>query len=98
MGAGGAADRRSADELDGCEALGNFTRYLTRPTFSSQWVIRVRFTARAWKITDLWTPPGNRPKSLEDDLFSIRINDQWRIVFEWTEDGAENVEIIDYHD
>ncbi len=52
----------------------------------------------AEKITDLWTPPGNRAKSLEDDLFSSRINDQWRIVFEWMEDGAENVEIIDDHD
>jgi len=52
----------------------------------------------AEEITDLWRPPGNRPKSLDDNLFSIRINDQWRIVFEWTDDGAENVEIIDYHD
>jgi len=52
----------------------------------------------AEEITDLWTPPGNRPKSLDGKLFSIRINKQWRIVFEWTEDGAENVEIVDYHD
>jgi len=46
------------------------------------------------------TPPGNRLEALKGDLagkYSIRINDQWRIVFRWTDAGPEDVEIIDYH-
>jgi proteic killer suppression protein len=46
------------------------------------------------------SPPGNRLEALKGDLagkHSIRINDQWRIVFRWTEAGPEEVEIIDYH-
>jgi toxin HigB-1 len=46
------------------------------------------------------SPPGNRLEALEGDLagkHSIRINDQWRIVFRWTDAGPEDVEIIDYH-
>lgn len=48
----------------------------------------------------LRAPPGNRLEVLKGDLagkHSIRINDQWRIVFRWTGDGPEDVEIIDYH-
>ena len=48
----------------------------------------------------LKSPPGNRPEALKGDLagkHSIRINDQWRIVFRWTNAGPEDVEIIDYH-
>jgi proteic killer suppression protein len=48
----------------------------------------------------LRSPPGNRVEALKGKLagkHSIRINDQWRIVFRWTEGGAEDVEIIDYH-
>ena len=45
-------------------------------------------------------PPGNRLESLYDDLdgfWSIRINDQWRIIFQFENGGAKNVEITDYH-
>ena len=45
-------------------------------------------------------PPGNRLEALKGDLagkHSIRINDQWRVVFRWTDAGPEDVEIIDYH-
>jgi proteic killer suppression protein len=48
----------------------------------------------------LKSPPGNRLEALKGDLagkHSIRINDQWRIVFRWTNAGPEDVEIIDYH-
>ena len=51
-------------------------------------------------LDDLKTPPGNRLEALQGDLkgkHSIRINDQWRIVFKWTNDGPEDVEIDDYH-
>lgn len=53
----------------------------------------------AHALNDLKSPPGNRLEALKGDLkgkFSIRINDQWRIVFRWI-DGAEDVEIVDYH-
>jgi proteic killer suppression protein len=46
------------------------------------------------------SPPGNRLEALKGDLrgkHSIRVNDQWRIVFRWTEAGPEEVEIVDYH-
>ena len=46
------------------------------------------------------SPPGNRLEALKGDSagkHSIRINDQWRIVFRWTDLGPEDVEIIDYH-
>ncbi|GLR87927.1 type II toxin-antitoxin system RelE/ParE family toxin [Bradyrhizobium iriomotense] len=45
------------------------------------------------------SPPGNRLEALKGDLagkHSIRINDQWRVVFRWTDAGPEDVEIIDY--
>src|SRR3954447_25944775 len=48
----------------------------------------------------LSSPPGNRLEALKGDLagkHSIRINDQWRVVFRWTDAGPEDVEIIDYH-
>lgn len=55
---------------------------------------------QARKITDLAVPPGNRLEALKgslDGYHSIRINDQWRIVFRWTENGPAEVQIIDYH-
>lgn len=54
----------------------------------------------AGKLEDLRQPPGNRleaPKGDRRGQHSIRINDQWRICFEWRDDGADLVEIVDYH-
>jgi toxin HigB-1 len=55
----------------------------------------------AMSINDLRVPPGNRLKKLEGQRagqYSIRINDQWRICFTWTNTGnADRVEIVDYH-
>jgi toxin HigB-1 len=55
----------------------------------------------ATSINDLRTPPGNRLEKLSGDRsgqYSIRINDQWRICFMWTdENNAIDVEIVDYH-
>jgi proteic killer suppression protein len=51
-------------------------------------------------INDLRVPPGNRLEKLEGKLkgkHSIRINDQWRIVFIWENGNAFEVEIVDYH-
>jgi proteic killer suppression protein len=51
-------------------------------------------------LDDLRIPPGNRLEALKFDRqgqHSIRIDDQWRICFEWKVDGPYNVEIVDYH-
>jgi len=54
----------------------------------------------AGRLEDLRVPPGNRLESLKGDRagqYSIRINDQFRVCFRWTDRGAEDVEIVDYH-
>jgi proteic killer suppression protein len=54
----------------------------------------------ATELNSLRVPPGNRLEALKDNRkgqHSIRINDQWRVCFVWREDGADNVEIVDYH-
>ena len=54
----------------------------------------------AENLQDLLAPPGNRLEKLRGDRagqHSIRINDQWRICFEWHQDRARKVEIVDYH-
>jgi proteic killer suppression protein len=54
----------------------------------------------AARLNDLKAPPGNRLERLKGDLgryHSIRINDQWRILFIWSEAGPTNVRITDYH-
>lgn len=51
-------------------------------------------------LEDLRIPPGNRLEALEGDRkgqHSIRINEQYRICFRWTETGPEDVEVVDYH-
>ena len=52
------------------------------------------------RLEDLRMPPGNRLEALKGDLkdrYSIRVNDQWRIVFRWTEGGPAKVVLTDYH-
>jgi proteic killer suppression protein len=54
----------------------------------------------AERLEDLRVPPGNRLEKLSGDRegqHSIRINDQWRICFRWSEGDAYDVEIVDYH-
>ncbi|MCB9474191.1 MAG: type II toxin-antitoxin system RelE/ParE family toxin [Candidatus Delongbacteria bacterium] len=54
----------------------------------------------AAKLDDLRIPPGNRLEALKGNRrgqYSIRINDQFRICFRWTANGAVDVEIVDYH-
>ena len=51
-------------------------------------------------LQDLLAPPGNRLEKLKGDRagqHSIRINDQWRICFKWSDNKAQNVDIVDYH-
>jgi len=52
-------------------------------------------------LQDMRVPPGNRLEALNGSRkgqHSIRINDQWRICFEWQDGGPGNVQIVDYHD
>jgi proteic killer suppression protein len=54
----------------------------------------------AQDVLDLRSPPGNRLEALQGDLtglFSIRVNDQWRIVFRWQDGNAYEVRLDDYH-
>ena len=54
----------------------------------------------ASRLDDLLVPPSNRPEKLQGTLrefYSIRINDQWRIVFKWIDGHAHEVRVMDYH-
>jgi len=61
---------------------------------------KLRMLNNSQSILDLKIPPSNRLEKLSGNLknfYSIRINDQWRIIFKWESNHAEEVEIIDYH-
>jgi proteic killer suppression protein len=54
----------------------------------------------ASRLEDFRVPPGNRLEALKgrrSGQYSIRVNDQWRICFRWSDAGADDVEIVDYH-
>ncbi len=60
---------------------------------------KILYIHDADQLIDLKVPPGNRLEALKGDLkgyHSIRINDQWRVIFKW-DGGAEDVQIVDYH-
>lgn len=61
---------------------------------------KLRQLNRSTRLEDLRVPPGNGLEALTKDRkgqHSIRINQQWRICFRWSEGGCEDVEICDYH-
>lgn len=61
---------------------------------------KLRMLNNSQNIKDLQVPPSNRLEKLSGklkDFHSIRINDQWRIIFKWENNHASEVEIIDYH-
>jgi len=71
------------------------------------WTNLARIVARkldmldyAADLRDLGSPPGNRLEALKGSwagFHSIRVNDQWRLVFRWSESGPEDVDVVDYH-
>mgnify|MGYP003298560069 FL=1 len=70
------------------------------PTIQNVARRKLRMVAAAKVVEDLRIPPSNHLEKLVGDLeglYSIRINDQWRIVFKFENGGAENVRITDYH-
>ena len=85
------------------EAERIFARQISRslPSDIQQTALRkLRMLNNAVSLNDLRVPPANRLEKLTGKRageYSIRINDQWRICFEWQDDDASNVEITDYH-
>ncbi|MEI6266144.1 MAG: type II toxin-antitoxin system RelE/ParE family toxin [Sphingobacteriia bacterium] len=61
---------------------------------------KLRMLNNSQNLNDLMIPPSNKLEKLKgklSDFYSIRINNQWRIIFKWTNGNALEVEIIDYH-
>ena len=61
---------------------------------------KLRMLNNSNNLTDLKVPPSNKLEKLKGrlkDFYSIRINDQWRIIFKWDNGNAFEVEIVDYH-
>lgn len=61
---------------------------------------KLLYLSQARTLQDLRVPPGNRLEALKGDRrgqHSIRVNDQWRICFRWSDGHAYDVEIVDYH-
>ena len=90
----GFADRRTRS-LFGRERVKGLSDEIQRAALRKLLILDA-----AARIEDLRIPPGNRLEALQGDLrgfHSIRVNDQWRIVFRWSEGNASDVRIIDYH-
>ena len=61
---------------------------------------KLRMLNNSVDLVDLRVPPANRLEKLSGnlkDFYSIRINDQWRIIFKWSAGNSSGVQIIDYH-
>jgi proteic killer suppression protein len=61
---------------------------------------KLRMLEIAGSLSDLRVPPGNHLEKLQGNWLgyhSIRVNDQWRICFQWTSQGPQEVQIVDYH-
>ncbi|MBU1187865.1 MAG: type II toxin-antitoxin system RelE/ParE family toxin [Gammaproteobacteria bacterium] len=90
------ADKASKELFEGTKCHRQF-----RP-FQAAAERKLAILNSATSVRDLESPPGNRLEKLKGDRsgqWSIRINDQWRLVFDWDEVGSEarNVEIVDYY-
>ena len=62
--------------------------------------MRLQRVVAAARLADLRMPPSHRLEALRGDRagqYSIRINDQWRVCFQWTDQGAMEIEVTDYH-
>ena len=82
---------------------GNDTKSARKTCPQSLWKVARRKLDQldfAASLNDLRSPPKNKLEALKGDRkgqYSIRINDQYRICFVWSDNGVENVEIVDYH-
>ena len=81
---------------------GKDTRRIRRipPTIMSAALRELDMLDAAYRLNDLREPPGNRLELLKGELagyYSIRVNEQWRIVFRWENNNAHEVSLTDYH-
>jgi toxin HigB-1 len=81
---------------------GGKTHHIRRfsPTIAKIVLRKLDMLNAADHISDLREPPGNRLEALKGDLtgyHSIRVNDQWRIIFQWKDNNALEVSLMDYH-
>jgi proteic killer suppression protein len=86
-----SSDTRALFETGSARRFGSIAKVATRKLTQLEAAATLDF---------LRSPPGNRLEQLKGDRqgqHSIRINDQWRICFRWTDAGPEDVEIADYH-
>lgn len=68
--------------------------------FNEAAVRKLTYLDSAKALQDLKSPPGNRLEKLRGERagqYSIRVNDRWRVCFEWTDSGSAGVGIVDYH-
>ena len=82
------------------EAIANGLRVRRFSNIESMARRKLRQLQIAGRLEDLRVPPGNRLEALKGDRagqHSIRVNDQFRVCFRWSDVGAEDVEIVDYH-
>ncbi len=82
------------------EALFNLRRVARFVNIERPALRKLKQLDLAKRIEDMRAPPGNRLEPLKGSRagqWSIRVNDQFRICFRWTENAAEEVEIVDYH-
>ncbi len=62
--------------------------------------MRLQRVVAADDLLDLLVPPSHRLEVLRGNRagqYSIRVNDQWRVCFTWTDEGAKEIEVVDYH-
>lgn len=81
--------------------LYNGKRVLRFAAFARRARRKLRILDASHDLRDLKSPPGNQSEKLKRDRtgqYSMRVNDQWRICFEWVNGNAVNVEFVDYHD
>lgn len=91
-------DKASADIFNGVDS--RLARKACPPTLWRSAVRKLDLLDSAVQLDELKVPPGNRLESLggnRQGQYSIRINEQYRICFRWTESGVEEVDIVDYH-
>jgi proteic killer suppression protein len=92
------AGRGTQDLFDGVQS--SAARRIVPASLRQRSLDKLTLLASATALIDLRAPPGNRLEALKGDRigqFSIRINEQYRICFRWTDAGATDVEIVDYH-
>ncbi|MCB0211647.1 MAG: type II toxin-antitoxin system RelE/ParE family toxin [Anaerolineae bacterium] len=70
------------------------------PDVTKRALLKLDILNAAHRLIDLRSPPSNRLEAVKGDLagfYSIRVNQQWRIIFRWVDNGVVDVALVDYH-